>query len=113
MTTEVMKNITVMPTVSNETRFNTDEFATWRSAFRECVKLTYKLEQDPDNWQIKEKLKVWLNADYGRPFTKYSLTGAADAVEFVKKNFNNSEMLLKVNDRKWLEKEFIKRVRNV
>jgi hypothetical protein len=34
-------------------------------------------------------------------------------VEFVKKNFNNSEMLLKVNDRKWLEKEFIKRVRNV
>jgi hypothetical protein len=108
MTTEVMKDIMVMPGVSNETRFNTDEFSTWRSAFRECVKLCYHLEQNPDDWPTQEKLKVWLNADYGRPFTEYSLKGAAFAVEFVKKNINNSNMLLKVNDRKWLEKEFKK-----
>ena len=108
MTTEVMKDIMVMPGVSNETRFNTDEFSTWRSAFRECVKLCYHLEQNPDDWPTREKLKVWLNADYGRPFTEYSLKGAAFAVEFVKKNINNSNMLLKVNDRKWLEKEFKK-----
>jgi len=113
MTTEVMKDITVIPTVSNETRFNTDEFSTWRSAFRECVKLCYHVEQNPDDWQTREKLRVWLEADYGRPFTEYSLKGAADAVEFVRKNINSLKMLLKINDRKWLEREFTKKVHNV
>jgi hypothetical protein len=113
MTTEIMKNIVVMPNISNETRFNTDEFSTWRSAFRECVKLYYYLTQNPNDWQTQEKLNIWLYADYGIPFTEYSLKGAADAVQFVKKNIDNLKMLLKVNDRKWLEKEFIKKVRNV
>jgi hypothetical protein len=108
MTTEVMKNITVMSGISNETRFNTDEFATWRSAFRECVKLCYYLEQNPDDHLAKEKLNTWLYMDIGKPFTEYSLKGAADAVKFVDKNINNLNMLLKVNDRTWLEKEFKK-----
>jgi hypothetical protein len=108
MTTEVMKDITIMPTVSNKTVFNTDEFATWRSAFRECVKLCYHIEQNPDDQQSKKNLKVWLNTDYGRPFTEYSLKGAASAVEFVKNNLNDLTMLLKINDRKWLEKQFKK-----
>jgi hypothetical protein len=113
MTTEVMKDITVIPEISNETRFNTDEFSTWRSAFRECVKLCYHLKQNPDDWQIREKLRVWQEADYGRPFTSCSLKGAADAVKFVNENLTNIEMLLKVNDRQWLEKEYTKKVGNV
>jgi hypothetical protein len=106
MTTEVMKDITTMPTVSNKTTFNTDEFATWRSAFRECVKLCYHIEQNSDDWQAKEKLKVWLNMDHGRPFTKNSLQGANDAVNFAKKNINDIKMLLKINDYSWLKQEF-------
>jgi len=106
MTTEVMKDITVMPNISNETRFNTDEFSTWRSAFRECVKLCYYLEQNPDDRIAKEKLNVWLHMDIGKPFTAYSLKGAADAVKFVNKNITNIKMLLKVNDRAWLKKQF-------
>jgi hypothetical protein len=97
-----------MSEISNETRFNTDEFSAWRSAFRECVKLCYRLEQNSCDQEAEEKLSVWLSADYGRPFTEYSLKGAADAVKFVDKNINNLNMLLKVNDRAWLEKEFKK-----
>jgi len=108
MTTEAIKDLVIVQEISNESRFNTDPFSTWRSAFRECVKLAYKLEQDPDNWQIKEKLKVWLNADYGRPFTEYSLKGAADAVKYVQDHIDNLNMLLKINDRKWLENLFDK-----
>jgi hypothetical protein len=107
MTTEVMKDITVMPEVSNETRFNTDEFSAWRSAFRECVKLSYHLEQNPYDWRAEEKLMTWTNTDLARPFTKYSLMGATDAVEFVKQHTDNLKMLLKVNDRTWLKKQFI------
>jgi hypothetical protein len=107
MTTEVMKDITIMPKISNETRFNTDEFSTWRSAFRECVKLCYHLNQDPTDWRADEKLIAWTNTDLNRPFTEYSLKGASDAVEFVGNHINNLKMLLKVNDRKWLKTQFI------
>jgi len=107
MTTEVMKDIIIMPEISNETRFNTDEFAAWRSAFRECVKLCYHLNQDPTDWRADEKLIAWTNTDLNRPFTEYSLKGASDAVEFVGNHINNLKMLLKVNDRKWLKTQFI------
>ena len=37
-TTGLSKRFKSMPEVSCITRFNTDAFSTWRSAFRECVK---------------------------------------------------------------------------
>ena len=39
MTTSISRHFKKMEQVSNYTRFNTDEFTTWRSAFRECCKL--------------------------------------------------------------------------
>jgi hypothetical protein len=113
MTTEVMKDITIMPKISNETRFNTDEFATWRSAFRECVKLFYHLEQNPDNFYLENRLDEWMSSGDDRPYGEYSIKGATDAVEFVKKNIINLKILLKINDRKWLLKEFKRRYTNV
>jgi hypothetical protein len=113
MTTEVIKDLVIVQEISNESRFNTDPFSTWRSAFRECVKLAYRLEQNPNDWPTKEKLKVWLTADYGRPFTEYSLKGAADAVDYVKTHIDDLKMLLKVNDRKWLEQQFSLKVGDV
>jgi len=107
MTTEVMKDISIISKISNETRFNTDEFSAWRSAFRECVKLSYHLKQNPYDWQAEEKLMAWTNTDLARPFTKQSLMGAADAVEFVEQHTDNLKILLKVNDRKWLKNQFI------
>jgi hypothetical protein len=113
MTTEVMKDISIMPRVSNETRFNTDEFSTWRSAFRECVKLFYHLEQHPDNFYLENRLDEWMMSGDDRPYGEYSIKGATDAVEFVKKNIVNLKILLKINDRKWLSREFKRRYPNV
>ena len=42
MTTSISKKFKPIPAVSNITRFDTDPFNTWKSAFRECVKLASK-----------------------------------------------------------------------
>ena len=42
MTTSISQYFIAMPEVANITAFNTDAFSTWRSAFRECAKLSSK-----------------------------------------------------------------------
>ena len=43
MTTSISKNFKAIKQVSNITAFNSDPFSAWKSAFRECVKLSPKL----------------------------------------------------------------------
>ena len=45
MTTSISKNFKPINSISNITAFNTDEYSTWRSAFRECVKLCYSIKR--------------------------------------------------------------------
>ena len=42
MTTSISSKFKVVEETSNITQFNTDPFSTWKSAFRECVKLSSK-----------------------------------------------------------------------
>jgi len=56
--------------------FNTDAYSTWRTAFREVIKLK------SDYTDIAaERLKVWLSKAKGK-FAKDCLSGANDAVEY-------------------------------
>jgi hypothetical protein len=100
MTTSVMPKLKVMEKVSNETRFNVDEFSTWRSAFRECVKL-YVTNQ-------MSKLDIWLTIGKDKKFGDFSLKGAVDAIEFAKNNIKNHKSLLKINNYDWLKNYFNK-----
>lgn len=100
MTTSVMPKLKFIEKVSNETRFNLDEFSTWRSAFRECVKL-YVTNQ-------MSRLNIWLTIGKDKKFGNYSLKGAADAMEFAKINVKNHNLLLKINDYGWLKNYFNK-----
>jgi hypothetical protein len=56
--------------------FNTDEWSTWRTSFREAL----KLKADP-SIASKERLDVWLNVGNGA-FAQYSIQGAQHAVEY-------------------------------
>lgn len=105
MTTSVMPKLKIMEKISNETKFDVDEFSTWRSAFRESAKLCYKTLIDPNDSEAKSRLDSWLEFGYGE-YGKYAQLGSKQGVEFVQKNFQNYEKLLKVNDRNWLEELF-------
>lgn len=66
----------VVPLVSGVAKFNTSEKETWRTSFRECIKLCNATDSIS-----KSRLQVWLNTAAGQ-FAEWSLRGAADAVEY-------------------------------
>ena len=98
MFTGIMPKISAEDRISCITSFNVDEFSTWRSAFRECVKL-YKNNQ-------MGKLNEWLSSDPKKNFGNYAVLGASQACDYVDKFSNNHDALLKINDYAWLRQQF-------
>jgi len=97
-TTGLSKRFKSIEQVSCITKFNTDAFSTWRSAFRECVKLT--LNNDTESL---ERLNKWLSATRG-DYVEEAVRGASEGNLFATQNKNNLSELDKINDFKWLEK---------
>ena len=90
-----------MPQLSCITRFNTDAFSTWRSAFRECVKLT--LNGDAES---KQRLDTWINTRGDEVFTAEAVNGALAGNQFAEANKDNLAKLDKINDFDWLQEKF-------
>ncbi len=67
----------VVPVVGSIADFNTDPYATWRTSFRECIKLTQQTDIES-----RHRLKVWSTVGEGDN-AEWSIQGATDAVEFV------------------------------
>jgi hypothetical protein len=82
--------------LSGVATFNTDKFATWRTAFREVIKLK------SDYTDIsQERLKVWLTKAKGK-FAKDCLQGANDAVEYYTEVSGDIEQLKLSYEWDWL-----------
>jgi len=97
MTTSISKRFKAMDEVSNITAFNTDEFSTWRSAFRECCKLAV-INNDESN----ARLKVWCTIGSDETAIKGALAGKTYGQE----NASNKEALSKINDFTWLQDQW-------
>lgn len=102
MTTSISKNFKVMNEVSNITFFNTDEFSTWKSAFRECAKLSSKVIDRQDEGETNERLKIWTTKANGR-FCEYAIRGARAGMEF---GLSSGADLRLINDFDWLKERF-------
>lgn len=99
-------DVKVMPIVACETRFNTDEFSTWKSAFRECVKLSSKLIKKQLNKETEERLNAWTTVDTGAQHGKYAIAGALSGAKYGSANISNPYALEKINDYDWLLTQF-------
>ena len=106
MTTSISNNFCVIPEVSNLTAFNTDEFSTWRSAFRECVKLASKTIQGQVDSETEQRLQTWCSIGFDRKFGEFAVSGACAGREYGHANSNNSDALKLINDFKWLEEKY-------
>lgn len=100
-TTGLSKRFKFMPEVSCTTVFNTTAYDTWRSAFREVVKLT--ASTDPD---AKYRITEWLNPLSDADYSSEAKRGAEQAQAFAKQNINNQSELDKINDYDWLKNKF-------
>ena len=105
MTTSISKLFKAMPAVSNITAFNTDPFSSWRSAFRECVKLSSRVIDGQDDEETEIRLTRWctIGSDLD------AIAGAIAGREYGTSNKDNADALKKINDFNWLEERFNER----
>ena len=102
MTTSISKKFKAMPEISNITGFNTGPFETWKSAFRECAKLSSKVIDRQKENETNERLKTWTTVGNGR-YSEYALDGARAGMEF---GLSSSDNLQLINDFSWLKEQF-------
>jgi hypothetical protein len=106
MTLSINNKVKVIEQVSNITHFNVDEFSTWRSAFRECVKLTLNVINKKDNDESLQRLDVWCQVGLEKPFGEYCIQGAREGKNYALVNQNNIDKLKLINDFDWLKSRF-------
>jgi hypothetical protein len=106
ITTSISNKFKSIDLISNVTAFNTDSFNTWKSAFRECVKLSSRIIDRQNDIETQERLDVWCNVGIDKLFGKYAILGANQGREFGLKYKNNVEQLKLINDFEWLKKQF-------
>ena len=83
--------------------FNTDDFSTWRTSFRESIKLSAD-----DSQASKNRLESWLNIGEG-DFAQYSIDGAKHAVEYYEQVNGELDKLRLSYDWPWLREYFDKK----
>ena len=90
----------VVPLISGTANYNTDPFSTWRTAFREVI----KLKADPSD-VAKDRLDAWLNKAQG-DFGQFSIKGALDADEYYEEVGGDFDQLKLSYEWDWLRKKF-------
>ena len=85
---------------SGVARYNTDAFSTWRTSFREAIKL--RLVNSTIN---RHRLKIWSTVGEG-DFAQYSIDGAKHAVEYAEQVNGELDKLRLSYDWPWLQEYF-------
>jgi hypothetical protein len=106
MTSSISTGFRIMETVSNITEFNTDPFNTWKSAFRECVKLSSKIILGQIDQETENRLSVWCTEGIEEKFGEYAIAGALAGKSYGEKNAGNTPALNLINDFDWLKSQF-------
>ena len=106
MTTSISLLFKAMPEISNITAFNVDAFNTWKSAFRECVKLASKTIDRQDDTDTNYRLNVWCTRGIDRPFGRDAIEGAVQGKQYGLENKDNNEALKIINNFDWLRERF-------
>jgi hypothetical protein len=92
---------TVVPICASISRFNTDPWITWRSAFRETMKLRREVDQGADV-EISHRLHVWCTQAQGEN-AQHCIQGANDGVEYYEAVNGDLEMLKLSFDWQWCQ----------
>jgi hypothetical protein len=101
MTTSISQKFKAMEEVSNITAFNTDPFSAWRSAFRECAKLSSRIIKGQVDAETDLRLSTWVSIASG-DYSAECLTGATAGKRYGIAYANNPVELSKINDFDWL-----------
>jgi hypothetical protein len=87
----------VVPILSGMARYNTSEWSTWRTAFREVLKLKASLPDVENEYRITQWLKSTSSA-----YSHMSVAGTEDALEYYDQVDGNFDQLKKSYEWEWL-----------
>ena len=100
--TTSFENFTYIDTVASETYIDTNEYNSWRAAFRECTKLSTNIIKNSNESINRIYLNAWLYASNSK-YSDYIRLGAAQGQDWAK---NNPDHLHLINDYAWLEQYY-------
>jgi hypothetical protein len=106
MTTSISSKFRAVGELSVITGFNTGEFETWKSAFRECCKLSSKVIDRQKDTETQERLTIWTSVGAERKYGEYAILGAKAGKAYGEKHSGDIEALRKINDFDWLKEKF-------
>ena len=93
-----------VPLLSGVARFNQDPWMTWRTAFREVVKLKHSMTTQ-STLETEHRLKTWLAVAEG-DHAKWCLRGSADAVSYYEEVAGHYNQLVLSFEWIWLKNRF-------
>ena len=102
MTTSISPLFKAIDEVSNVTKFNTDPFNSWKSAFRECVKLASKVIDRQDENETVLRLHRWCTVGSDLD----AIAGAVAGQTYGAAHKDDVDALKKINDFEWLQEQF-------
>lgn len=105
--TTCVGNIKIVPEVIAVTRFNSSPFESWKSAFRECVKLSHNLFLNPADTESKLRLEAWMHPLHDAENSRWCCLGAQHAVDWYRMQSSAAD-LTRINDFEWLQDFFHK-----
>ena len=93
--------VAVAPIMSGIARYNQSPWMTWKTAFREVVKLKYYQVTQP-SVEIDYRLETWLSVAIGE-YGEWSIQGAKDALEYYEQVNGEYKFLLDTFNWDWLK----------
>ncbi len=94
----------VVPVLSGIAHYDQDAWTTWRTAFREVVKLKHFSIEQP-SVETDFRLKKWLTVGNGE-FGEWSICGAADAIEYYTAVDGDYDKLMLSYEWAWLKQYY-------
>ena len=106
MTTSISNKFKAVQELANITAFNTGEFETWKSAFRECCKLSSKVIDRQKDKETEDRLDIWCTVGADRLYGEYAIAGAKLGRKYGEKYKDSPQDLRRINDFDWLKEKF-------
>lgn len=106
ITTSVAPRYKIIHEVASTTVFNSSSLQAWRSAFRECAKLSSQGIKSQKAGETAERLKTWTEVKFDVPHADWALKGAQQGKRFGESYEPDSEEFLRINDYEWLNTSF-------
>lgn len=85
--------------------YNTDAWSTWRTSFREALKLKATIVDNPNDTASIERLMAWSTKGEGE-YGEYSIKGALDAIEYYDEVNGDMDKLRLSYEWEWLRSRF-------